>query len=198
MHAGIIGHTDHHAGVDPGIGNGKQRVGGHIDPHMLHHTGTALACQRGAKGHLHGHLFIGGPLAVNLVILGRLLGDLRAGGAGITGNQAAAGLIESPGHRRIAQHQFLHWENPFPGCPRPDSAGRNCNNISFFIISFSLQFVNRFSRQIFSCGSFFSGFFGIQGLAGLFCGLVSFFVETCGDGFSSFCYFCLEFSVPLW
>lgn len=52
--------------------------------------------------------------------------------------------------------------------------------------------------NFFSCGSFFSGFFGIQGLAGLFCGLVSFFVETCGDGFSSFCYFCLEFSVPLW
>ena len=32
VHAGIIGHTDHHAGVDPGIGNGKQRVAATLTP----------------------------------------------------------------------------------------------------------------------------------------------------------------------
>ena len=137
VHAGIVGHADDHAGVDPRVGDGKQGVGGHVHPHVLHDAGAALACQGGAEGHLHGHLLVGGPLAVDLVVPGGLLGDLRTGGARITGNQAASGLVQPPGHRLISQHQLLHTSNLFPETSPAGRAGLGwyCS-IGFYDIMF--------------------------------------------------------------
>ncbi len=108
VHPRVICYADDHAGVDAGVGDGEQRVGGHVQAHVLHHAGAALAGQGRAEGDLHGDLLVGRPLAVDLVILSGPLGDLRAGGAGIAGNERTAGLIEASGCGLVAQHQFLH------------------------------------------------------------------------------------------
>ena len=93
VHAGIVGHADDHAGVDPRVGDGKQGVGGHVHPHVLHDAGSSLTTHRGSMGHFQRHLLVGGPLAVDLRILGRFLCDLCTGGAGIAGDHTAPSLI---------------------------------------------------------------------------------------------------------
>ena len=108
VHARVIGHHNDHARVHPGVGDGEQRVGGHVQAHVLHAAEGAAARQRGAEGGLHGHLLIGGPLAVDVVELGGLLGDLGTGGAGIAGDHTASRLVQSTGNGRVAQHQLFH------------------------------------------------------------------------------------------
>ena len=108
VHPRIVGHADDKPGVDAGVGHGIEGIGGHIEAHVLHAAESAFAGQAGAEGRLHGYLLVGGPLAVDLVVLGSLLGDLRAGGSGVAGNHAAPRLIQSPGNGGVAQHQFFH------------------------------------------------------------------------------------------
>ena len=108
VHARVVGHDDDHTGVDAGVGNGKQGVGGHIETHMLHAAKAAVTGQGRAEGRFHGHLFIGGPFGVNLRVLGGGLGNLRAGGAGVAGDEAASGLVEAAGNGFVAQHQRFH------------------------------------------------------------------------------------------
>ena len=115
VHARVVCHADDHARVDAGVRNGEQRIGRHIHAHVLHNASRSLACQGCAEGHLHGDLFVGRPFAVDLRILGSLLGDLGAGRARIAGNQAAASLIQTAGCCCISQHQFLHGPCPLSG-----------------------------------------------------------------------------------
>ena len=92
-HPRVVGHTDYQPGLHPLIGDGKQGVCGHIEAHMLHAAGGPLTTHRGSMGHFQRHLLVGGPLAVDLRILGSFLGDLRTGGAGIAGDHTAPGLV---------------------------------------------------------------------------------------------------------
>ena len=108
VHARVVGHHDDHARVHPGVGDGEQGVGGHIEAHMLHAAEGAAARQGGAEGSLHGHLFVGGPLAVDVVKFGGFLGDLCAGSTGITGDHTASRLVQSTGNGGVAQHQLFH------------------------------------------------------------------------------------------
>ena len=107
-HARVVGHAEHQPRLDPLIGDRKQRVGGDVQAHVLHAAGGPLSAHGSAVGHFQGHLLIGGPLTIDLRILGSLLGDLGAGGAGVAGDHAASGFIESTGNGFVAQHQFLH------------------------------------------------------------------------------------------
>ena len=107
-HARVIGHADDQASLHPLVGNGEEGVCRHVQAHMLHAAGRPLAAHRRPVGNLQGHLFVGGPFAVDLRVLGGFLRDLRAGGAGVAGDHAAPGLIQSAGNRLVAQHQFFH------------------------------------------------------------------------------------------
>ena len=108
VHPGVVRHADDHAGVDAGVRHGKQRVRRHVQSHVLHAAETALSRETGPKGRLHGHFLVGCPLAVDFVVLGGLLRNLRTGGAGIAGDERASRLVKSPGNRRVAQHQLFH------------------------------------------------------------------------------------------
>ena len=108
VHPGVVGHSDNHTGVDAGIGDGEQGIGGHVEANVLHAAEGPLARQTGAEGGLHGHLLIGGPFGVHLGELGHRLGDLGAGGAWVAGDNGAARLIEAPGHGLVAEHQGFH------------------------------------------------------------------------------------------
>ena len=113
VHAGIVRHADHKTAVDAGIGHGKQRIRRHIQAHVLHSAAAALSAQGGAEGGLHGHLFVGGPLRVDLGIARRLLRDLRGGGAGIAGHHAATGVIQTPGNRGVADVKLFQSDSSF-------------------------------------------------------------------------------------
>ena len=104
VHAGVVGHGDDHARIHTGVCHGEQGVGGHVQAHVLHGAEGALARQTCAEGGLHGYLFIGSPLGVDLIKFGHLLGDLGAGGAGVAGHHAAAGLVQATGNGGVAQH----------------------------------------------------------------------------------------------
>ena len=108
MHARIVGHGDDHARIHTGVGDGEQRVGSHVEAHVLHAAEGALAGKAGAKGGLHRHLLIGSPLTVDGVVLGGLFGDLGTGGTGVAGDHAAPGLIKPTGNGGITQHQVFH------------------------------------------------------------------------------------------
>ena len=105
---GIVRHADHQTGVDAHIGGGEQRVGGHVEAHVLHGGEAARPGQRRAHGAFQRHLLVGGPLGVDLVVPGGELGDLGRGRAGVGGNVAATGLVQPARHRRVPDHQFFH------------------------------------------------------------------------------------------
>lgn len=71
MHIGIVRRHDHHPRVHARIGRGIQGIGRHIDAHMLHAAHGARARHGRAEGRFHSHLFVGGPFAVDLRVLGQ-------------------------------------------------------------------------------------------------------------------------------
>ena len=108
VHARVVRHADDQAGIDAGIGHGKERVRRHVQSHMLHAAEGTSAGQTGAEGRFHSHLLIGRPLAVYLVVFCRFFCDLRTGGSRIAGDEAASCLIQSTGNCFVAQHQLFH------------------------------------------------------------------------------------------
>ena len=69
---------------------------------MLHADEGPGAGHRGADRHLDGHLLVGRPLGVDVVVLGQRLQDLGAGRAGVGGGEAHAGLPGAAGDRLVA------------------------------------------------------------------------------------------------
>jgi hypothetical protein len=70
MHAGVVGDGNNHAGVDPCVGNCKQRVGGDIQANVLHSAEAPFSAECGAKGYLHSHFFVGRPFRVAFGVFG--------------------------------------------------------------------------------------------------------------------------------
>ena len=105
---GVVRHADHQTGVDAHIGGGEQRVGGHVEAHVLHGGEAARPGQRRAHGAFQRHLLVGGPLGVDLVVIRGEFRDLGRGRAGIGGNEAATGFIQPARHRGVPDHQFFH------------------------------------------------------------------------------------------
>ena len=108
MHIGIVRRHDHQPRVHARIGRGIQRIGRHIDAHMLHAAHGARARHGRAEGRFHGYLFVGGPFAVDFGISGAELRNLRARRARIAGYHPHAGLIRAARNGLVAQHQLFH------------------------------------------------------------------------------------------
>ena len=109
MTAGVVGGDHDERPAHAHVTGGEQGVGGHVQAHHLHGAeGTGTGDGR-AVGHLGGHLLVGGPLAVYVVlILGQIFQNFRAGGAGIGGTDFDPGLIDAPCGGLVAGHQMLH------------------------------------------------------------------------------------------
>ena len=59
---GIVGRNHHQRAVQPRIRHGKQRIGGHIQAHVLHGHQGARAGKGHADAHLQRHFLVGRPL----------------------------------------------------------------------------------------------------------------------------------------
>ena len=125
MHARIVRHGADHAGVHADVRSRIQRIGRHVEADVLHGTEAAGAAGGRAERHLKGHLFIGGPFAINVVaILDDVFRDFGAGSAGIGGHDGDAGLIQPAGNGFVAQHEgFLHGCTVLSGEGKPQRAG---------------------------------------------------------------------------
>ena len=126
VHARVVGRDDHQAGLHPDVRRGEERVGGHVQAHVLHaHQGPA-AGHRGADAHFHGHLLVGRPLAVDVLVVGQSLEDLGAGRARIGRGQLDAGLPRSAGDRLVAGedlHRFSRRQSCSAMSPPPRTGG---------------------------------------------------------------------------
>ena len=137
VHAGVVGGDDDKAAADAVVGSGENGVGRHVDAHMLHGAKAADTGNAGAVGNLCGHLFVGSPLAVKgILVLGQILKNLRAGGAGIGGADLHAGLVGSSGNGLIAGKKF----------------SIQCNNhLSDLLLRFVNNLQNNYIKRLANC-----------------------------------------------
>ena len=95
------------AAADAIVSSSENGVCGHVDAHMLHGAETAYPSNAGAVGDLCGDLLIRSPLAIErILVLGKILKNLRAGSTGIGRTDLHAGLIGSSGNSFIAGKQL--------------------------------------------------------------------------------------------
>ena len=103
VHGGVVGRDNDEATVNTVVAGGEDGVSGHIDANVLHGGQTADAAKSCADGHLGCDLLIGGPLAVQAVlILGQVLKDFGAGGAGVSRADLYACFIGASGRGFVA------------------------------------------------------------------------------------------------
>jgi len=92
VHGRVVGGDDHEARVDAGVGAGEQRVGGHIDAHVLHrHQGPAARDGR-PQPDLERHLLVDRPLGVHVRVADQGLQDLRRRRPGVPATDRDPGL----------------------------------------------------------------------------------------------------------
>ncbi len=60
----VVGGDDQETAFHPLVGRTQGRVGGNIEPHLLHHHRRALARHGSGQGHFEGHFFVDRPLEV--------------------------------------------------------------------------------------------------------------------------------------
>ena len=102
VHRRVVGGHDHEAAGHVDHRRREERVGGDVETHVLHRGERAGAGQRGAGRGLDGHLLVGRPLGVDVVVLGQRLHDLGARRAGIGGGEADARLPGAASDRLVA------------------------------------------------------------------------------------------------
>ena len=66
VHRGVIGHEDHQTAVHTCHARVNERVGAHVQAHMLHADQRTLAHEGHTKGSLHSRLLISTPAAMNV------------------------------------------------------------------------------------------------------------------------------------
>jgi len=108
----VVRRYDHQGPVRARVAGREQRIGRHVDPHVLHGDQGLCAGQRGADAHLQGHLFVGGPFGIDAVVSGESLHDLRAGGPRIPGCETHPELVGTSGDCLVSRHQNRHKKSP--------------------------------------------------------------------------------------
>ena len=117
VHTRVVGGDDDHAAADAVVGSGEDGVGGDVDADVLHGAKAADAGDACAVGDFRCDLFVRGPLAVQgILVLGQVLKNLGAGGAGIRRANLDAGLIGASGNGFIAGKQFSIQLNDHLSC----------------------------------------------------------------------------------
>ena len=99
-HARIVGGDDHERARDAGVGGGEERVGGDVQPDVLHRDERARAGERGAEPDLERDLLVRRPLRAAAERRERLE-DLGRGRAGIAGAEVDAAVPGRGRHRLV-------------------------------------------------------------------------------------------------
>ncbi len=110
VQAGVVGADQDQPPVDAAVGNAQKRVGGHVDPHVLHGRQGPAAGHGGPYGRFQGHLFVGRPFRhdFGLGASPQDFQDLGRGRAGVGAGIDHAGLERPQGYGFIAGKQFFH------------------------------------------------------------------------------------------
>ncbi len=107
---GIVAGDEDHPAPRSRPGQVEEKIGGDVDAVLLHDAERPES-REGCRGsNLHGHLFVGGPLHVELSRFrepGECFDDLRRRGAGITGGDPHPGLQGAAGDRLVPHEQDL-------------------------------------------------------------------------------------------
>ncbi len=112
VHPGVVGDHQHQPAAHAGVGQGEERVGGHVDADMLHGHHRAGAGEAGADSDLEGDLLVWRPGGVDFFVLRGVFENFGAWSAGISGSDQNACFIRTPGDGLIAgEKNFLH-NNP--------------------------------------------------------------------------------------
>ena len=111
VHRGVVGDDHDQPAVRAGDGRVHERVGGDIEPDVLHAGHRALAGERHAERLLHGRLFVAAPGGADAqrAGLGRLLDvfrDLGRGRAGVGVHAGDPGVDRRLRHRLVAQPEM--------------------------------------------------------------------------------------------
>ena len=69
MHSLIVSNRYHHTAVDAGVGDRVEKIGRHVQPHVLHGAEGAYAGEACAESRFACDLFIGSPFGVYILIL---------------------------------------------------------------------------------------------------------------------------------
>ena len=104
----IVGADNHHAPLDPHVGQGHEGVGGHIEAHVFHGAQHPPAAGRGPCRHLQGHLFVGGKFELEVGLPGNPItpvADFRGGSPGVGGHQGHPGFQGAPDNGLIPQEE---------------------------------------------------------------------------------------------
>ena len=102
VHGRVVRNAHHQPGGHARVAHGKQRVRRHVQPNVLHGAGAPHPRQACPEGRLHGHLLIGRPFGMNVVVLRQEFRNLRGGGSRIAGNQPDSAVVKPPGHRFVS------------------------------------------------------------------------------------------------
>ena len=136
VHAGIVGHQHHEAGVGACVREDHEGIRRHVQPHVLHRDQGPHTTQGRAHALVERHLLVGGPVGVDFRIAGDALQYLGAGRAGIAGGEVHARLPCPVGDRLVSGHQLLrhvfvspvrgrtpHSRRPFSATPPESPTG---------------------------------------------------------------------------
>src|SRR5690606_33836091 len=98
VHAGVVGRDDDQGAGGADVAGREQRVGGDVQPDVLHGDDGAGASEAGPQRLLQGRLLVGPPLGVNVVLVtDDVLQYLGARGAGVGGSEGDARLPGAAG-----------------------------------------------------------------------------------------------------
>ena len=104
--ADVVGHGDYKPRLDTDEAHGHQRIGGHVQAHVLHRGDGAPSGHRGAERDFERHLFVRGPLRVDAGRAGERVHDLGGGRSRIGGCDLDARFPGAARHRFIAREKF--------------------------------------------------------------------------------------------
>ena len=102
----VCGENDQTA-VDAGVADAHQRVCRDVDADVLHGHERARAAHGSADADLEGDLLVGGPLAVDVLVLGEVFQCLCRRSAGVTDTNGNATLPGSLGDGLVAGKKLL-------------------------------------------------------------------------------------------
>ena len=114
MEPRVVGNADDHAAVNARVARGVERVGGNVEPYVLHSAEASLARDRSTQRRFHSDLLVRSPFRVHFFEFCRELRDLGGRSPGIRGNEFAARFVKAACECFISDHKFFHTKNsPF-------------------------------------------------------------------------------------
>ena len=112
-HAGIVRADDHQPARRAGVGDGEQRVGGHVESDVLHRHQRPAVGEGRADGDFERRLLVGRPLRTAALLV-ELIENFRRRSTGIPGPEVDAAVEggHCDGFVAARQNSFRHTVSP--------------------------------------------------------------------------------------